>query len=207
MASTLGFLAIHEESNLVRQWFANQTIPVTSGEAEGRTILHFHGEGEIRYWPENLINLNEPSSRQWKRVEVARLLQSQRPGQRIPIEEESPIAVIRWPRNIAGALWSMGEVTFTPSQLRTRFPGLARVAASFERWLARFEQVHGRAFENTPEIRYYLEGSIRNYDFNVYALPRAAAALQEGQYFVHEGVSDAFVAKLLKQLRLRGAIG
>jgi hypothetical protein len=207
MASTLGFLAVHEELNLVRQWFANQTLPVTSGETENQTILHFHSVGEIRYWAEDLAPPGTTSPQQWKRMQVALLRQAQRPGQRIPIEDESPLAVIRWPRQIAGVLWSMGEVTFTPSRLRSRFPSLARVASSFSRWLAHFELVHGRSFESTPEVKYHLEGFIQNSDFNVYALPRAAAALRDGQYFVNDDISDAVVDKLLKQLRLRGAIG
>jgi hypothetical protein len=54
---------------------------------------------------------------------------------------------------------------------------------------------------------YYLEGSIRNYDDKVFALPSAMDALRRGQYFVADNDDDFVLDKVCKSLRLRGVEG
>jgi hypothetical protein len=54
---------------------------------------------------------------------------------------------------------------------------------------------------------YYLEGSVRNFDGDIFALPDAMQALARGQYFVAEEDKGDRLDKLCKALRLRGVEG
>ncbi len=116
--------------------------------------------------------------------------------------EASPIATVFSARVVRGALWTVGEVHFLPAQLRRRFPDLHRTATKLTRWLSSFECVFARGA--SCEYAYYLEGSVRNWDSSIYALPSGLDALKSGRYFVSEDESDARVDALCKQLRLRG---
>ena len=58
-----------------------------------------------------------------------------------------------------------------------------------------------------PEWDYYLEGSIRNRDPDVYALPKAMEALRQGQYFVADDDNDRRLETICEELRKRGVRG
>jgi hypothetical protein len=114
----------------------------------------------------------------------------------------SPVATLYAPRARRGTLWTVGEVHFLPTPLRRRFPALHRTAANLAKWLSSFQCVFARG--EPCEFAYFLEGSVRNGDAPIYALPSGLDALQAGRYFVSEGESEARVGDLCRQLRLRG---
>jgi hypothetical protein len=114
----------------------------------------------------------------------------------------SPVATLFSPRVRRAALWTVGEVHFLPTQMRRKFPALHRTAADLAKWLSCFQCVF--ALGEPSEFSYYLEGSVRNADSPIYALPSGLDALGDGRYFVSEGESDGRVDALCQQLRLSG---
>jgi hypothetical protein len=114
----------------------------------------------------------------------------------------SPVATLFFPRPCRGALWTVGEIHFLASNMRRTFPGLNRTATELRRWLSSFQCV----FEpgQPTQFAYYLEGSTRNADSPIYALPGGLDALNGGQYFVSDSESDGRIEALCGQLRLRG---
>jgi hypothetical protein len=54
------------------------------------------------------------------------------------------------------------------------------------------------------EWDYYLEGLVRNVSEEIFALPEGMAALERGQYFIWQGVSEGNLDALLRMLKLRG---
>jgi hypothetical protein len=121
-----------------------------------------------------------------------------------PIDpKRSPIASLFVPEKIRSALWTAGELHFLATPLRETFPELHAISKRFAKWLREFECVFaGRGKEG--EYDYYLEGSLRNFDAPIFALPEAFAALQDGQYFVSHGSTPDSVDCLCRSLRLRG---
>lgn len=114
----------------------------------------------------------------------------------------SPVATLFPPRVRRAALWTAGEVHFLPTQMRRKFPALHRTAADLAKWLSSFHCVFAPGASS--EFAYYLEGSLRNEDSPIYALPSGLDALNDGRYFVSEGESDGRLDGLCQQLRLRG---
>src|SRR3954463_7602045 len=95
-----------------------------------------------------------------------------------PIDSKrSPVATLFSPSPRRGGLWTAGEVHFLTVRVREQFPPLHHVIRRFRAWLQQFPCVHSRTA--TPgDWDYYLEGSIRNFDSNVFALPSAMDALR-----------------------------
>jgi len=120
--------------------------------------------------------------------------------------KSSPIVNLFAPRRRRGVLLTAGEVHFLPTPLRKRFPALHKVSQDFSRWLGQFPCVHSRSSQ-PGEWDYFLEGSIRNFDTDVFALPGAMTALRAGHYFVAVDDSNDRVDRLCKSLRLRGVEG
>jgi hypothetical protein len=98
----------------------------------------------------------------------------------------------------------MGQVVFPATPLKERFPGLHSVNRTFARWLAQNTSVYSWRRPQESAWNYYLEGQIRNWDVELFALPQAFAALQRGQYFVHPDDGDAVLNRVCRSLRLRG---
>ncbi|MGA2258742.1 MAG: hypothetical protein ABSG53_29090, partial [Thermoguttaceae bacterium] len=105
-----------------------------------------------------------------------------------------------------GVILTCGEVHFlaTPMSL---FPRLAAFSREFRKWLMQFTCVFSRRRDFKPEWNYYLEGSILNYDPDIFALPKAMDALRQGQYFVADGDNDRTLEAICKELRKRGVLG
>jgi hypothetical protein len=113
----------------------------------------------------------------------------------------SPVATVIPARSVRSILWTAGEVHFLATPLRSRFPGLDRIRRQFGNWLGQFNPV----YQGRPgDWDYNLEGSIRNYDSAVYAMPGAMAALERGTYFVADDDNDIFLDKLCRRVALRG---
>ena len=118
--------------------------------------------------------------------------------------KQSPVATVFIPRVRRGVLWTVGEVHFLATPLRQRFPGVHKVSSAFGKWLSGHECV----FSNQPgfngEWSYYLQGSVKNFDPPVFALPSGFRALKAGQYFVAEDDTVARLDEVCSSLRLRG---
>jgi hypothetical protein len=118
----------------------------------------------------------------------------------------SPVVTLLLPRRRRGILLTAGEVHFLPTPLRKQFPALHEIRRDFGRWLRNFDCVFSRS-SRPGDWDYYLEGSIRNFDSDVFALPEAMAALRAGQYFVADDDTAEVLDRLCKSLRLRGVEG
>jgi hypothetical protein len=117
---------------------------------------------------------------------------------------DSPVVTVFPPRRRRGVLWTVGEVHFlSPSG---RFRELDGIKRAFRGWLAQYPCVFDRKGAGS-EWHYFLEGSIKNYDPPVFALPGAMAALRAGQYFVCDDDPAGVIDPLCKALRLRGIEG
>jgi len=104
------------------------------------------------------------------------------------------------PMTVRGVIRTAGEVHFLDSWSAS--PALAGVLRRFRKFLAQFERVH--PVESSP-WNHFLEGSLRNFDAPIVALPAAFAALNEGtQYFVSDDESQSRIDTLCLALRLRG---
>jgi hypothetical protein len=85
-----------------------------------------------------------------------------------------------------------------------RNPALHRICQSFAEWFRNSELVFGQKSGAPSAWNYYLEGSIRNFDAELFALPQAMEALRQGQYFVHYRDNQLRLETLSRALRLRG---
>jgi len=179
MGSTHRFLAIGDESDRVLDWFRSLPNPPqeTTPSSRGRW-LHFREIGPLAF-----------TGSQTGAGEID--------------PKRSPVVSFFPARRRRGVLWTAGEVHFLATPLKELFPTLDRVSRQFARWLSQFERVFSRR-SPTDDWTYYLEGSILNYDSDVYALPDAAAELRRGQYFVADDDSATAVDTLCRTLRLRG---
>lgn len=117
---------------------------------------------------------------------------------------QSPIVAIIPPRKRRDVLFTVGEVRFLTVSLNRRFPGLQRINSAFSRWLKRFECVYSLQPGSRNDWNYYLEGSVKNYETPIFALPAGLAALQAGQYFIAEADTEFVIDKVCASLRLRG---
>lgn len=158
----------------VLAWFHALDTPPIEVSTERATVLHFAHLGPIAYRADGQIDATH-----------------------------SPVVTVFSPKVRRGVLWTVGEVHFLASPLRSLFPELHRVGRDFARWLAGHECVFSSK-SGPHEFDYYLEGSVRNYDPPVQAFPEARAALAQGQYFVAEDDNGARLDQLCRALRLRG---
>lgn len=174
MASTYRFIADPADPSPVLAWFrALDPAPAEVPTARA-TVLHFARMGALAYRADG-------------RIDATR----------------SPVVTVFSPQVKRGVLWTVGEVHFLASPLRSLFPELHRVGKDFARWLGGHDCVFSGP-SGPHEFNYYLEGSIRNYDSPVQAFPAALAALAQGQYFVAEEDNDVRLDQLCRALRLRG---
>jgi hypothetical protein len=181
MGSTHRFLGVGDDGDRVLDWFRELSPPPEEvAFPRGRT-LYFRAIGPLVYRP------SEPADTE---------IDTQR----------SPLVSFFAPRRRRGVLWTAGEVHFLPTPLKQVCPELHAVSRRFGRWLARFDLVFSRKAPGGA-WDYYLEGSIRNRDSDVFALPGAMAVLREGGTFIAEEDTDEVVERLCRALRLRGVEG
>jgi hypothetical protein len=199
---TIGFIASDEEHPLVLSWVEKQGVPATVARTGNKIILHFHQDGPVSYWPDPVQIPSGASSHRLKRALLAEWRQQESPGKPIPNWDESPVAVITQPRTLRGVLRTVGEVTFTATNLPKRFPRLAKLHRQLRSWFKERKHVFGPSLPE-PEYAYYLEAGILNRDVDIYAFPQAFAALHARQYFVPDDVSEGALFSLCQKLSLR----
>lgn len=174
MGSTFRFIADPEMPNPVVEWLQALPSPPEEVLKEGGILLHFRACGELSYRSDGTI-----------------------------IIDESPLATLFLPRIRRGVLWTVGELHFLSKRTPERFPDLAKVSATFSRWLNRLPCVYSNKVL-VNEFGYFLEGSVKNYDSPVYAFESGLDALRSGQYFVGDGDNEVVLDRLCSNLRLRG---
>ena len=105
-----------------------------------------------------------------------------------------------------GVLTTIGEVHFLATPL-SEFPGLHRINKRFRDWLSANPCVYSHKPGFAHEWDYYLEGSAKNWDPEIFALPAGMQALQNGSYFVAGDDNDFVLDRVCQSLELRGVEG
>ena len=77
------------------------------------------------------------------------------------------------------------------------------MSSEFSKWLAGFECVYSNK-SNDNKFAYYFEGSVKNYDSSIFALPSGIRALESQRYFVGDDDNEVRLDTICKSLRLRG---
>lgn len=176
MGATHRFLAVGDESAAVFGWFRDQPDPPQVVEQTGGATLYFRSLGPLAYQADNGT------------IDVRR----------------SPVVSIFRPSVKRGVFWTVGEVHFLSTPLRTRFPALHSLNRRFVAWLGGFDRVFDGNGSHAGEWDYHLEGGIRNQSSPVFALPQAMRSLREGRYFVDANDGEIVLEKVCRLLRLRG---
>ncbi|HZN24774.1 MAG TPA: hypothetical protein VFB75_11140 [Burkholderiales bacterium] len=175
MATTHRFICDPDAPSSVLEWFrALQDAP---DEVEGKGVLwlHFRSLGPLAMADDGSVDF-----------------------------KRSPLAGLVLPRVRRKILWTVGEVRFLATPLRSTYPRLYALSSSLRKWLESFECVFCNRPGHRNEWDYYLEGSVRSWDAPVYALNGGLDALRRGQYFVSAEDNDFVLDGLCSSLRLRG---
>lgn len=120
--------------------------------------------------------------------------------------KKSPLVSVFMPRQKRGVLTTIGEVHFLATPL-SAFPGLNKVSKRFREWLRENPCVFSRLPGFVHEWDYFLEGSTRNWDSDIFALPAGLVALKRGSYFVANDDGERQLDLVCRALQLRGVEG
>jgi hypothetical protein len=120
--------------------------------------------------------------------------------------KKSPVVSVFLPVLKRGVLTTIGEVHFLATPLSV-FPGLNRVNKRFRDWLSANPCVYSHKPSFVHEWDYYLEGSVKNWDAEIFALPAGMQALKNGAYFVAGDDNDFVLDRVRLSLELRGVDG
>lgn len=120
--------------------------------------------------------------------------------------KKSPIVNVFLPVKKRGVLTTLGEVHFLATPL-SAFPGLNKINKRFREWLGTNPCVYSHRPNFVYEWDYFLEGSAKNWDVDIHALPAGMAALQCGSYFVAGDDNDFVLDRVCRTLELRGVEG
>lgn len=175
MAVRYTYLALEKDHQLVVDWFSAIPDEVSVSDRVDRLLYYYRSMTAIP------LPLNDKID-----------------------QEKTPLVFVEKPQRRLGTLWTNAEVFFTPTPLRSQFPGLQKISRSFAKWLNQFDLVYSQNNPVQSEWNYFLEAGIQNFAEELYALPHAMAALRAGQYFVHHRANSAQLNLLAKSLQLRG---
>jgi hypothetical protein len=120
--------------------------------------------------------------------------------------KKSPVVNVFLPARKRGVLTTIGEVHFLATPLST-FPSLNKINKRFRDWLRECPCVYSHRPDFVHEWDYFLEGSAKNWDSEIYAFPAGMAALQRGSYFVAAEDNDFVLDRVCRELELRGVEG
>lgn len=174
MGSTYRFIADPSEVSEVLTWFSSLPYAPEQTRTAYGFILYFREYGSLNYDAEQKIDV-----------------------------KTSPVVTICVPQVRRSLLWTVGEVHFLSTQLRSQFPALHKVNLAFSKWLTALPCVFANKRKDN-EFAYYLEGSVQNHEAPVHAFGSGAKALQLGRYFVGQQDNAHVLNTLCKKLRLRG---
>ena len=122
------------------------------------------------------------------------------------VAAKSPLVSVFLPVQKRGVLTTIGEVHFLATPL-SAFPGLNKIKKKFQNWIEQYSRVFSRDSDFEREWDYFLEGSIQNWDPDVFALPAGMIALRNGSYFVMADDNDHQLNLVCRKLELRGVEG
>jgi hypothetical protein len=152
----------------------------------------------------------------WFRTLSEQLVETMRDGGTLfyfrdlgPLEPEakkSPLVNVFIPVRKCGVLTTIGEVHFLATPL-TAFPQLNKINKRFRAWLAENPCVYSRRPDFVHEWDYFLEGSSKSRDPDVFAFPAGLAALKQGCYFVAEDDNHFVLDRVCRSLELRDVRG
>lgn len=129
MSATHAFVAVDEDLDLLTSWFENTGVPFHRHDQPGHLVIHFHEMGPLMEMASGKIDT-----------------------------EQSPIIWIQKPKQIRRSLWTSGEVIFSPTPLREKFPEMERINRKLAKWFRDFPLVYAqRKQEIQYEWAYYLE--------------------------------------------------
>ena len=120
--------------------------------------------------------------------------------------KKSPLVDVFMPVRKRGVLTTIGEVHFLATPL-SAFPGLNKINKRFREWLRKNPCVYSHRPDFVHEWDYFLEGSAKNWDSDIFALPAGMAALQRGSYFVGRDDNELQLDRVCRILELRGVEG
>lgn len=126
-----------------------------------------------------------------------------------PLEAEatkSPLVNIFIPVRKRGVLTTIGEVHFLSTPL-SAFSGLHNLNKRFRKWLEEYPCVFSHRPEFVHEWDYFLEGGVRNWKPDIFALPTGMQALKMGSYFVARSDNERRLDLVCRALQLRGVEG
>src|SRR5262249_51091089 len=159
MASTYRFLALQDDMQLIFDWFARlERAPEIVRVGEGY-VFNFSEIGHLGY-----------------KTTTAEL-----------DAKGSPLVSLFPPETRYDVLWTAAELHFLATPLASQFPELQKVNRRFAAWISAFDVVfeaprrRGESRNRPGQWDYFLEGTLRNWDTSIYALPAGMAALRGGQ--------------------------
>lgn len=120
--------------------------------------------------------------------------------------KKSPLVTVFTPMRKRGALTTIGEVHFLAAPL-SAFPSLKKINQRFRDWLTEYPCVYSHRPDFVHEWDYYLEGSARNWDSDIFALRTGMEALKHGSYFVANVDNELELDRVCRTLELRGVEG
>lgn len=120
--------------------------------------------------------------------------------------KNSPVVSVINPVRKCGVLTTIGEVHFLPTPI-TKFAGMKLLNRKFRRWFEGLPRIFSHAAGFVGEWNYFLEGSARNWDSEIRALPRGLSMLEAGSYFVSHDDNDWVLDRVCRSLDLRGVQG
>jgi hypothetical protein len=124
----------------------------------------------------------------------------------LPEQPVEPLVNVFMPVRKRGVLTTIGEVHFLARPL-SAFPALNQVNKRFRNWLRANPCVYSHRPDFVHEWDYFLEGSAREWDSDIFALPAGMAALQRGSYFVSADDNERRLDLVCRAMRLRGIEG
>jgi hypothetical protein len=116
---------------------------------------------------------------------------------------KSPLVKVFTPTRKRGILTTIGEVHFLATPLSV-FPGLSKISKRFRQWLTQNPCVYSHRPSFAHEWDYFLEGSAKNLDPEIFALPGGMLTLRRGSYFASADDNEFQLNLVCRALQLRG---
>jgi len=176
MGTTYRFISDPGEPSEVLGWFRSLPAPPNEVSSEHGVTLYFKDVGPLSFAPDGSFD-----------------------------PKGSPVATVLLPQVRRGVLWTVGEVQFLPTPIRTLFPELHKVSSTFSKWLRGFECIYSNE-KSENLFAYHLEGTVKNFDSPIYAFQTGLRALQSGRYFVGGNDNSHMLETLCRALKLRGTV-
>lgn len=120
--------------------------------------------------------------------------------------KKSPVVSLFLPVQKRGVLTTIGEVHFLATPLSS-FPGLNKINNRFRKWLAENPCVYSFRPDFVHQWDYFLEGSVKNNDVDIFAFAGGIATLRQGSYFVSIHDNEYLLDHVCRTLELRGVEG